>query len=119
MALVKTIVICFLFAFTVFIAMLGVNWGHKGSHDYDPNQCSRYCHDKGCYHIEKKFSDSTGENWFKLGSEVYRKNILLLKNNGLGLSYKEINLLIYVLLLPIIAFLLLFNLVRKWKYQRR
>ncbi|MFT5619048.1 MAG: hypothetical protein ACI85I_002285, partial [Arenicella sp.] len=56
------------------------------------------------------------ENQFaKSARKLYFDNIRLLKNNGLGLTYKEMNLLVYVISYPILVLLLFWNVLPKNK----
>ena len=49
----------------------------------------------------------------KFTLRLYEKNIALLKENKLGLTYKEINLLIYVVVFPILSGVMLWGVLRK------
>jgi glycine cleavage system regulatory protein len=84
--------------------------------EYLANRCSRYCHNHGCPHIEQKIEMHKGQYpiLLKLKS-IYDGNIALLHNNGMGLSYQQANLLIYVLLSPALMLILLWLAIRKRK----
>jgi len=82
--------------------MFGVNRsGAKPSSKYDAKKCTRFCHNHQCLHFNNKLKTSI------------LPPINLLKNNTLNLSYQEINLLVYVLILPIILLILLYGIIRK------
>lgn len=74
----------------------------KNTHKFLKEKCTRHCHNISCKH-----HNTTG---FK--NYLYQKNILLLKQNNLGLSYKQVNILVYVIGFPLIILLLFFNLIR-------
>ena len=78
---------------------------------YLEDKCSRYCHNITCKHaIEKQ---GTEKPMTKFTLRLYEKNIALLKENKLGLTYKEINLLIYVVVFPILSGVMLWGVLRK------
>ena len=77
------------------------------------NKCSRYCHNVTCAHTNATYEKYAG-NWFADTAKfLYTKNIIWLHNNPFGMSYKMINLVIYVFGLPLFMALLLGNLIRK------
>lgn len=83
-------------------------------HGYDENECTRYCHDEGCVHYKERVA----ENDINKNIEaIYYGNIKLLHNNGMGLSYAEANILIYVILIPLFSSLLLWGVIRKPKNE--
>jgi hypothetical protein len=89
-----------------------VNWlAPKPQNSFNPEQCTRYCHNLGCKHSQ---SDE-GNQFAKSARKLYFDNIRLLKNNGLGLTYKEMNLLVYVISYPILVLLLFWNVLPKNK----
>lgn len=88
--------------------MMGVS-----HHRIDDYQCTRYCHDKGCIHYERNIGSNS--IFRKTAEKIYSKNIQLLHQNGMGLSYAEANLLIYVVLIPFFSAILLWGIIRKGK----
>lgn len=93
-----------------FIMMVVVNTIMETSHHiYEKEQCTRYCHDKGCQHSNIKKNFGAG------AEKLYYANIRLLHNNGLGLSYAGANILIYVVLIPLFSAVLLWGIIRKRK----
>jgi len=68
--------------------------------------CTRHCHDKGCIHYQE-------EEVSPFLLSVYKQNIYWLKQNPFGLSYKEMNLLLYVIIAPFLIIVLLWGLIRK------
>lgn len=81
-----------------------VNESHPDmSHEYLPDQCSRYCHDHACPHADLSPRQQ----------QLYAANLSWLTNNPFGLSYQAVNLLIYVLLLPFLILFFLWTLLRK------
>ncbi|MCI4671033.1 MAG: hypothetical protein MRZ79_23045 [Bacteroidia bacterium] len=97
--------------FSAILFMWGVNASQpKATHQFDPNKCTRFCHDKGCPHFERR--KNSFPDW---AVSLYQSNISMLKNNVFGLSYREANVLLYVLLVPILSLTLLWGLLRKKK----
>jgi hypothetical protein len=82
--------------------------------NFDQGQCTRYCHNIICKHTKEKYEANNNVIINKLES-IYFSNISWLRNNNLGLSYKEINLLIYVFGIPLMMILLLWGAIRKKK----
>ncbi|BDD05698.1 hypothetical protein [Aureibacter tunicatorum] len=81
---------------------------------FEESKCTRYCHNVVCKHQLIKHGDAEHGNLFwKVMFSLYRKNILMLRENPLGLTYEQMNLLVYVIIVPAIALLLLINLLRK------
>lgn len=86
-------------------------------HSLDEKECTRYCHDKGCPHyVERQQGRRTSSSLLIFVEKLYTKNIKLLHNNGMGLSYVEANILIYVILIPFFSAILLWGIIRKGKY---
>lgn len=98
-----------------FLILVLVNASHpKPSHNYQADKCTRYCHDKKCMHFEQKrmLLQQKSKSWV-LMYKIYKKNIALLHENRLGLSYYAINLLIYAIGFPLIMTVLLWGAIRK------
>ena len=80
---------------------------------YDPDKCTRYCHNVACEHGNKLYATYQG-NWYAdFAKSIYTKNIVWLHNNPFGIGYGAANLLIYVFAWPLLMALLLGNLIRK------
>ncbi|MFL5753962.1 MAG: hypothetical protein ACJ76F_11185 [Bacteroidia bacterium] len=81
---------------------------------YRVDQCTRYCHNKGCRHFNDKLSAEKNSSWLsKKAFEFYSWNISALKKNFLGISYRDMNLLLYVVFLPLLLLLLTYTGFRK------
>ena len=84
------------------------------SKNYSKRNCTRYCHDVTCLHYKASF---------KTDPTIYKKNnkaifdwyLTSLHANKLGLNYRNINLLVFVVGYPFLASLLLWNLIRNIK----
>lgn len=86
----------------------------SATHQYLKERCTRHCHDKGCPHFQENFSTYQEQLPFADDfRQLYRENIQALKENSLGLNYRQINLLIYVVLFPLISLLLVWGAWRK------
>ncbi|MGK0389031.1 MAG: hypothetical protein ACI94Y_001765 [Maribacter sp.] len=83
-------------------------------HGYEKEQCTRYCHDRSCQHSTITKEENV-DNYPIIASaeKLYYANIRLLHHNGLGLSYAQANILIYVILIPLFSALLLWGIIRK------
>ena len=76
---------------------------------FDPDRCTRYCHDQGCLHAG---SASTLLNSTPV-KNAYEAHIAFLKHNPLGISYQAANLLLFLVLYPAAFLMLWFRLFRK------
>ena len=95
-----------------FLMMVIVNKVNQvPSDEFSETQCSRYCHNVACKHANEKFE--TEKQMGRIIHSFYKKNIALLKENKLGLTYKEINLLIYVFAFPALSGIMLWGVLRK------
>lgn len=118
----KRFIIYILIVISPFLLMIIVNSIMGTSHHkFEEKRCTRYCHDKGCIHyVDKNRRNSIQgvnsnytlrlQNWVE---KIYMKNIELLHHNRMGLSYAVANILIYVIIIPFLCALLLWNLIRK------
>lgn len=96
-----------------FLIMVVVNtYYNKPTAIYNSEICTRVCHNKVCKHFETKLKNKTNNSWAVKKFSLYRKNIQWLKNNPLGLNYVQMNILLYVILFPLICFLLLIRLLK-------
>ncbi len=77
------------------------------------DKCTRYCHNVTCTHGNEIYEKYAGTWFADTAKYLYSKNIIWLHNNPFGLSYRAINLVIYVFGLPLIMALLLGNIIRK------
>ena len=93
--------------------IVGINETHAPlPHSYASDRCTWHCHDKGCSH----FLANQAQQVFPAGFyRLYTSNIQWLKDNPLHLSYREMNILVYVILFPILLLGLLWGLFRKRK----
>lgn len=76
------------------------------------NYCTRACHNKGCTHFNKKRLNKKQNTFVTKHYNTYKNNIIWLKNNPFGLSYVQINLLLYVIVFPIASLYLLWRLLK-------
>ncbi len=83
------------------------------SSTYSSKECTRICHNSGCKHFYEKLKNVDETSLAITNFSLYKKNIKWLKNNPFGLSYAEMNLLVYVILFPLISILLLIRLLKK------
>jgi len=87
--------------FFCFSVMFFVNhFSPPPTHGYDPNRCSRYCHDKGCRHVEQRYAGLKNSFIVKAAGTLYNGNIALLGNLP-GLNYKQACILIYLIGFPL------------------
>ena len=78
------------------------------------NSCTRYCHNVNCPHFQQNFKQY--EHTLPMANTLrtlYSSNIQALKQNGLGMSYKQVNLFIYVFGFPLITIALAWGAFRK------
>ena len=75
-------------------------------------KCTRSCHNNGCKHFTLKLKDKTNNSWAVKNFSLYRENIKWLKNNPLGLSYAQMNILVYVVAFPLLCLYLLIRLLK-------
>ena len=105
--MLRTFALSALIFITATAVIVGVNSiAPPPTHDRIGARCTRACHDKPCTHFDREQADQNLV-W------LYTQNIALLKRNGLGLSYKEANLVVYVGVVPMTFFLLLWGVVRR------
>ena len=88
----------------IFLLCFGTMWtvNHFSpafTHNKIANRCTRYCHDHGCPHSKRHFSFLLSENLSEKLRVLYCKNIEILGRIP-GLTYKQANILIYVILFP-------------------
>lgn len=108
----STLLLCLIIPFVV---MVIVNSSlPKPSTKQNTQQCTRYCHNHSCLHFNQRFvkvkeNIPDAEKLRKL----YVGNIQWLHQNGIGLSYQNANLFIYVVLFPCLSLLLIWGLLRK------
>ena len=60
---------------------------------FQVERCTRYCHNHPCRHVSEIAPTI---------QKLYKANIIWLKNNPLGVSYKFMNLIVYVLTYPLL-----------------
>jgi hypothetical protein len=112
------IIIILLMAGLSFLLMVIVNeTSGPSSIEYRKDKCTRYCHNNTCPHTLDKYRNHSTPFIISL-EKIYYENIHWLKNNGIGLSYKEMNLLLYVGLAPLITGLLFWGAMRKQSYGK-
>jgi len=84
------------------------------THDYNSARCTRYCHDHGCSssHLNSIFVPI-----YKSMGFLYRWNIKVLKEQRF-LGYKQINVIIYVVIWPFLMFIMTFIVIKQRKIIR-
>ncbi len=82
------------------------------THQYEKKRCTRYCHSQGCLHAAEKYATSNS-SFVKTSGIVYKATIHWLGNNGSGLNYREMNLALYVVGIPLLLGTLLWGALRK------
>lgn len=93
-----------------FVFLIVVNsFSSPPTYSYVEDKCSRYCHNQGCPHFEKKLKDGKNRLLSEPAFRFYQWNISALKNNFLGISYRDMNLLLYVIFLPLLMVLLAYT----------
>ena len=106
----RIIAVAFVLAITI---VVGVNsFSGKVAYQYAKTHCSRYCHNTFCPHYKHR-KEQGMVKFAGVQQQFYSLNIRLLRENALGLSYQEMNLLLYIFIFPSIAFLLLWGAARK------
>lgn len=86
------------------------------TNQYIKTACTRYCHNVTCPHFQRNFTNY--EHKLPMAEDLrrlYLANIQALKQNSVGLSYKQINLALYVIGFPVITLLLAWGAFRKGK----
>jgi len=81
---------------------------HKFVEDY----CTWYCHDVTCLHWKNDYRQNPSK-LKRMHRDIFDWYVTSLHNNGLGLNYGSINLLVFIIGYPVIGALLLWNLIRK------
>jgi len=110
----KKFLIWFFFLICPFLIMIVVNeTANNPSKEYNSEICTRYCHNVTCEHGNELYEKHQGSWFADFAKRTYTKNIVGLHNNPFGISYKSVNLLIYVFAWPLLMALLLGNLIRK------
>lgn len=96
---------------TPFLLMIGVNTFSPTPTDQAiAAYCTRACHTYGCAHYPEA---APAGSFKKMVKEVYVQNILWLRHNPLGISYQEMNILVYVVISPVLFILLIWGVIRK------
>jgi hypothetical protein len=113
----KNILILLLACFPFILMVLVNETSEPYTFEYRKDKCTRYCHNHSCPHTTEKYKNNKSST-FSAFEKIYTGNIGWLKNNGMGLSYKEINLLLYAGLTPLIMTLLLWGALRKQSYGK-
>ena len=113
----RTVKIISLLLLSAVLMMFVVNkQGQVPTNQYNVEECTRYCHNVACPHFKRNFD--TYQNQLPIAKsfrETYWGNIRALKQNAIGLSYQQINLLIYIIGFPMLTSLLTWGAFRKGK----
>lgn len=74
--------------------------------------CNRICHDVGCIHWGENYKANPSK--IKLfHKDVFDFYVRSLKQNALGMNYRFINLLVFILIYPILGSALLWHLIKR------
>ena len=82
------------------------------THHQVTSRCTRYCHDRACPHFASQSQILRFAPYFKEMVILYRKNIEILGSLP-GLTYKQANILIYVIAFPVFWISILCIIVRQ------
>ena len=102
-----------------FILVIGVNASHNTpSNLQHHNNCTRYCHNVRCLHFQNAYnktkqSGGYSEILYRFMSKKYSASIQALKTQPMGLSYQQLNLVVFVGIFPVLMSGLLWGLIRK------
>lgn len=86
----------------------------KRTNKYNQDSCTWYCHNVTCLHFKNSYNKKPTA-FKKTNKEIFDLYVTSLHGNSLGLNYRNINLLIFIVAIPLVACLLIWNLVRKLK----
>ena len=96
-------------AICIIALMTAVNtFAPVATHSHQTDQCTRYCHDVGCSHFDQTSSVTSLKT-------LYAANIHWLRNNPLGISYQQMNLLVYVIGFPTLWAILLLGIIKRFR----
>lgn len=110
----KKILIWLTLIITPFLIMFVVNTSVNNPTTQNlEDKCSRYCHNVSCSHGNLAYEEYAGTWVADTAKSLYTANILWLRKNSFGLSYRAVNLVIYVFGLPLLMAILLGNIIRK------
>ncbi len=103
---------------TPFLFMVLVNeTSGPPTEKYRRDRCTRYCHSVGCLHTVEKYKDGSSP-YGKSAEQVYNTAIAWLGNKETGMNYREMNLLVFVLGMPLLMSILLWELIRKDRWKK-
>jgi hypothetical protein len=84
------------------------------TNNYKEDYCTWYCHNVTCLHYKESYKIAP-TTFKKSNKQIFDWYVTSLHANKLGLNYRNINLLVFILVYPVLASLLLWNLIRKVK----
>jgi hypothetical protein len=113
----KRLVISVAVSFALLVAIVAIvnSVSSKPANAYRANECTRYCHDHGCPHYEKKIAAAKEGSLSLKFYALYNWNIRALRQNPFGLSYQEMNIELYVIFFPTLWIILSYFAFRKGK----
>ena len=107
----KKVTILLLFIIILVGIMIGVNEASPtATHCFNSEACTRYCHDHECRHFTARDQEQVIPAALQ---RLYASNITLLQSQPFGLSYRETNLLVYIIILPFFLILGFWGIIRK------
>ncbi len=86
----------------------------KRSNAYNQEYCTWYCHNITCLHFKASYKEKP-TSLKKMNKTIFDGYVNSLHGNMLGLNYRNINLLVFIILYPILGSLLIWNLIRRLK----
>lgn len=107
----KSIIVLFLLIVIPLGIMVYINgYGATPTHGFDPEVCTRYCHDHECRHFMAMNKEQAVP---PVLHRVYDSNIAWLQSRPFGLGYQEANILLYIIVLPIFLVLGLWGVIHR------
>jgi hypothetical protein len=86
----------------------------KRTDKYVPEQCTWYCHNVTCLHFKTSYEEKPS-SFKKMNKTIFDWYVTSLHGNTLNLNYRNINLLVFIFVYPLLGSLLVWNLIRKVK----
>ena len=84
------------------------------SSKYNKEYCTWYCHNVTCLHFKASYNKYPTD-FKKRNKKIFDGYVNGLHGNRLGLNYRNINLLVFIILYPVLGSFLLWNLIRRLK----
>ncbi len=84
----------------------------KKTNKYFPEHCTWYCHNITCLHFKTSYKEEFTP-YKKMNKDIFDYYVTTLHGNKLGLNYKNINLVLFIIVYPIVGSLLIWNVIRR------